>query len=74
MKLKPGESVGWQDKDRIMKYICLGYIELGKFENMSESERNIMRVAGDQRERPLRGKRTSRPRWVKVRVYTDEPF
>ena len=23
-----------------MKYICLGYIEPGKFENMSESERN----------------------------------
>ena len=25
-----------------MKYICLGYIEAGKFENMSESERNTM--------------------------------
>ena len=25
-----------------MKYICLGYIEQGKFENMSESERNTM--------------------------------
>jgi hypothetical protein len=25
-----------------MKYICLGYIEPGKFENMSESERNSM--------------------------------
>ena len=25
-----------------MKYICLGYIEPGKFENMSESERNAM--------------------------------
>jgi len=23
-----------------MKYVCLGYIEAGKFENMSESERN----------------------------------
>lgn len=23
-----------------MKYVCLGYIEPGKFENMSESERN----------------------------------
>jgi hypothetical protein len=23
-----------------MKYICLGYLGLGKFENMSESERN----------------------------------
>ena len=25
-----------------MKYICLGYIEPGKFEKMSESERNAM--------------------------------
>ena len=25
-----------------MKYICLGYLESGKFENMSESERNTM--------------------------------
>ena len=25
-----------------MKYICLGYIEPGKLENMSESERNTM--------------------------------
>jgi len=25
-----------------MKYICLGYIEPGKFENMPESERNAM--------------------------------
>jgi hypothetical protein len=25
-----------------VKYICLGYIEPGKFETMSESERNIM--------------------------------
>src|SRR5262245_14656208 len=25
-----------------MKYICLGYIEPGKFENMSEGERNAM--------------------------------
>ena len=25
-----------------MKYICLGYIEPKKFENMSESERNAM--------------------------------
>ena len=25
-----------------MKYICLGYIQPGKFENMSESERNAM--------------------------------
>jgi len=25
-----------------MKYVCLGYIEAGKFENMTESERNAM--------------------------------
>jgi hypothetical protein len=25
-----------------MKYVCLGYIEPGKFENMSEDERNAM--------------------------------
>jgi len=25
-----------------MKYVCLGYIEAGKFENMPESERNAM--------------------------------
>ncbi len=25
-----------------MKYVCLGYIETGKFENMSESERNAL--------------------------------
>jgi hypothetical protein len=25
-----------------MKYICLGYMEQGKFESMSESERNTM--------------------------------
>jgi hypothetical protein len=25
-----------------MKYVCLGYIEPGKFENMAESERNAM--------------------------------
>ena len=25
-----------------MKYICLGYIQPGKFENMSENERNAM--------------------------------
>ena len=25
-----------------LKYICLGYLEAGKFENMSESERNMM--------------------------------
>ena len=25
-----------------MKYVCLGYIEAGKFENMAEGERNAM--------------------------------
>jgi hypothetical protein len=25
-----------------MKYICLGYLEPGKFENMSENERNTV--------------------------------
>jgi hypothetical protein len=30
------------NKGELMKYICLGYIEPGKFENMSESERNTM--------------------------------
>jgi hypothetical protein len=25
-----------------LKYICLGYLEPGKFENMSEGERNTM--------------------------------
>jgi len=29
-------------KEEWMKYICLGYIEPGKFENMSESERNTV--------------------------------
>jgi hypothetical protein len=27
---------------RYLKYVCLGYIEAGKFENMPESERNTM--------------------------------
>jgi len=26
----------------IMKYICLGYIEPNKFENLSENDRNAM--------------------------------
>jgi ABC-type antimicrobial peptide transport system permease subunit len=29
-----------------MKYICLGYLEPGKFENMPESERNTVLDAG----------------------------
>jgi len=35
-----GESQG--RKGEWMKYICLGYLEPGKFENMPESERNNM--------------------------------
>jgi hypothetical protein len=31
-----------QTNKKIMKYICLGYIEPNKFETMSESERNAM--------------------------------
>jgi hypothetical protein len=31
-----------KNEERTMKYICLGYIEPGKFENMSESERNTV--------------------------------
>jgi hypothetical protein len=34
------ESQG--NKEEWMKYICLGYLEPGKFENMSESERNTV--------------------------------
>jgi hypothetical protein len=30
------------EKEEWMKYICLGYLEPGKFENMSESERNTV--------------------------------
>jgi hypothetical protein len=29
-------------KETQMKFVCLGYIEPGKFENLSESERNAM--------------------------------
>jgi len=28
-----------------MRYVCLGYIEAGKFENLTESERNAMVTA-----------------------------
>jgi hypothetical protein len=31
-----------RNKEELMKYICLGYLEPGKFENMSESERNTV--------------------------------
>jgi len=30
------------ERRRTVKYICLGYLEPGKFENMSESERNTV--------------------------------
>jgi hypothetical protein len=36
-----GES-GPIEKEKPMKYICLGYIEQGKWENMPENERNAM--------------------------------
>src|SRR5262245_35087928 len=29
-------------RKRIMKYICLGYIQPGKFESLSETDRNAM--------------------------------
>jgi hypothetical protein len=38
--LAPIEGRGTRRKT--MKYICLGYLEPGKFENMSESERNTV--------------------------------
>jgi len=31
-----------RNKEELMKYICLGYLEPGKFENMSESESNTV--------------------------------
>jgi hypothetical protein len=31
-----------RNKEEWMKYICLGYLEPGKFENMSESERDTV--------------------------------
>jgi hypothetical protein len=30
------------NQEEVMKYVCLGYIRPGKFENMSESDRNTM--------------------------------
>jgi hypothetical protein len=42
-----------------MKYICLGYIEPGKFENMSESERNTVLDECFSYNDELRKKRTS---------------
>jgi hypothetical protein len=31
-----------EQKGKIMKFVCLGYIEPGKFENLSEKDRNAM--------------------------------
>src|SRR4029450_10704795 len=36
------KTVRTTNRTRIMKYICLGYIEPNKFETMSENERNTM--------------------------------
>ena len=38
----PAPTQARRTRRRTMKYICLGYLEPGKFENMSESERNTM--------------------------------
>jgi hypothetical protein len=35
-------SLSHRNKEERMKYICLGYLEPGKFENMSESERDTL--------------------------------
>ena len=71
-----------------MKFVCLGYIEQGKFENMSESERNAMvdscftyddvlrkdgHFAGGEGLQPANTARTLRYRNGKVMV-TDGPF
>ena len=71
-----------------MKFVCLGYIEAGKFEGMSESERNafvdgcfayddVLRkqghFAGGEALQPARGAVTLRFRSGKVSV-TDGPY
>jgi hypothetical protein len=71
-----------------MKYVCLGYIEPGKFENMTESERNAMvdgcfayddvlrrngHFAGGEALQPPSGAVTLRARGGKVTV-TDGPY
>jgi hypothetical protein len=71
-----------------MKYVCLGYIEAGKFENMTEPERNafvdgcftyddVLRknghFAGGEALQPPGGAVTLRARGGKVTV-TDGPY
>jgi len=71
-----------------MKYVCLGYIEPGKFENMTENERNAMvdscftyddvlrrngHFAGGEALQPPSGAVTLRARDGKVTV-TDGPY
>ena len=71
-----------------MKYVCLGYIEAGKFENMTESERNTMvdscftyddvlrgngHFAGGEALQPASSAVTLRSRGGKVTV-TDGPY
>jgi hypothetical protein len=71
-----------------MKFVCLGYIEAGKFEGMSESERNafvdgcfayddVLRkgghFAGGEALQPANKAVTLRPRGGKVMV-TDGPY
>jgi hypothetical protein len=71
-----------------MKYVCLGYIEAGKFENMTENERNAMvdscfayddvlrkngHFAGGEALQPPSSAVTLRARGGKVTV-TDGPY
>jgi hypothetical protein len=71
-----------------VKYVCLGYIEAGKFENMTESERNAMvdgcfayddvlrgngHFAGGEALQPASSAVTLRYRGGKVTV-TDGPY
>lgn len=71
-----------------MKYVCLGYIEAGKFENMPESERNALvdacfayddvlrkngHFAGGEGLQPARNAVTLRFQGGKVMV-TDGPY
>ena len=71
-----------------MKYVCLGYIEAGKFENMAENERNAMvdgcfayddvlrrngHFAGGEALQPASSAVTLRVRSGKVTV-TDGPY
>lgn len=68
-----------------MKYICLGYLEPGKFENTSESERNTvldqcfshndeLRKNGHLAEEPLQPPNTVTVSWKNGKVaVTDGP-